>query len=127
MPLALIVAKHDGKTLFIFNTWRDVWELPGGIIDEDETPHDAAIRELEEESGQKVENAEYVGWAKFRLKPDDHLELGVLYRCEIEQPQPFTPNEEASEIMWWDVQSGLASPVEGHVNEIDLYLAKLCP
>ena len=34
------------------NEW--IWELPPGVIDDDETPLQAAIRETEEEIGYKV-------------------------------------------------------------------------
>lgn len=31
--------------------FKDMWALPGGFIDMDETPEDAVVRELEEETG----------------------------------------------------------------------------
>lgn len=121
MPLALIVAKYAGKVVFVFNTWRKVWELPGGMIDEGESPHETAIRELAEETGQHTSQVDYVGWMKLQLKPDDRLELAVLYHCELETLQPFQANNEASQMILWDLES----PIEGDVAEIDLYLAKL--
>ncbi|OAX48416.1 hypothetical protein [Paenibacillus sp. AD87] len=30
---ALIVARYQGKYLFMHNKWRKNWELPGGIIE----------------------------------------------------------------------------------------------
>lgn len=120
LPLALVVAKHQGKTLFIFNQWRKVWELPGGMIEQGEAPDEAAIRELAEESGQHVTAVRYVGWMKFQLKPDDRLELGVLYVGELESLQPFESNDESASIMLWDMESPLDEPVSA----IDLYLAK---
>jgi len=122
MPLALVVARCQGKILFIFNQWRNSWELPGGMIEQGELPHEAAIRELAEESGQRVPLVHYAGWMKFRLKPDDRLELGVLYRCELERLQSFVANTESSKMILWDLQT----PLAGDVSEIDLYLAKRC-
>ncbi len=88
-----------------------------------EAPADAARRELEEETGQVVAHVDYVGWMKFRLQPDERLELGLLYCCDLETVTPFEANEEASAIMLWDFQS----PVTGPVNPIDRYLAEVDP
>jgi 8-oxo-dGTP pyrophosphatase MutT (NUDIX family) len=47
---ALTLSSHAGQ-----------WALPGGIIDEDETPEAAALRELEEEIGLRIAPAEVLG------------------------------------------------------------------
>jgi 8-oxo-dGTP diphosphatase len=121
LPLALVAARHQGKILFVFNRWRGEWELPGGMIESGETPSQAGIRELAEESQQHAAEVTYFGWMKFQLQPDNRLELGVLYTCELDTLQPFESNEEVSQMMLWDLQS----PLEGPVSAIDLYLAHL--
>ena len=39
---------------------RSGWELPGGLIDEDEEPAEAVARELEEETGYRAGRVEYL-------------------------------------------------------------------
>ena len=43
---------------FVPDRWG--WELPGGMVDADEEPADAAIRELEEETGYRAESVEHL-------------------------------------------------------------------
>lgn len=40
-------------------SWQ--WEIPGGFVDEGETPEEAAIRELKEETGYDVKNIQSLG------------------------------------------------------------------
>jgi len=41
---------------FVQDRWG--WELPGGLVDEDEEPAEAAVRELEEETGYRAGRVE---------------------------------------------------------------------
>jgi 8-oxo-dGTP pyrophosphatase MutT (NUDIX family) len=43
---------------FVPDRWG--WELPGGMVDTDEEPADAAIRELGEETGYRAESVEHL-------------------------------------------------------------------
>ncbi|MBA2173684.1 NUDIX hydrolase [Halobacillus locisalis] len=111
---ALVVVTYQNKKLVIFNKWRQNWELPGGMIDRGETPREAAIRELEEETNQIHETMSFSGLMKFRLKPDDRLEYGALYSCDLDHVRSFVENEEASSIHFWDESEDI-----GDVDEID--------
>mgnify|MGYP002589578128 CR=1 FL=1 len=53
LPLhyAVIVGKYEGKWVLCQHKKRTTWEVPGGHIEEGETPEEAARRELYEESG----------------------------------------------------------------------------
>ena len=59
-----MVAK--GKVLMVKASYKDEWTFPGGVVDEDESPQAAALRELQEEVG-------------VTLRPDDIQFLGVVY------------------------------------------------
>jgi 8-oxo-dGDP phosphatase len=48
----LLVRRHR----FVQDRWG--WELPGGSVDEDENPGEAAARELEEQTGYRAEELE---------------------------------------------------------------------
>ena len=47
---------------FRFGVAKTTVEIPAGIIDEGETPAQAAVRELKEETGYITTNWKYLGW-----------------------------------------------------------------
>jgi ADP-ribose pyrophosphatase YjhB (NUDIX family) len=46
----LFVDDHD-RVLLVRPTYKDYWEIPGGLVEEGESPHMAAMREVTEELG----------------------------------------------------------------------------
>ncbi|SER97728.1 ADP-ribose pyrophosphatase YjhB, NUDIX family [Lentzea xinjiangensis] len=61
------------------------WILPGGGLDHGEHPHDAVIREFEEETGFAVEVLRLLGIdSELREEPDrDYHALRILYEVRI--------------------------------------------
>ena len=51
---ALILENSAEQILVVKANYKPYWTLPGGIIDPDETPKEAAVRETFEEVGLKV-------------------------------------------------------------------------
>ncbi len=43
-----------GKILIVKPVYRDTWNLPGGVIEANESPRDACIREVREEIGIEI-------------------------------------------------------------------------
>jgi len=55
-----IVADEDGDLLVVWNKRYGGWTLPGGMVEENETPEQGQIRELLEETGLPTERARLV-------------------------------------------------------------------
>ncbi len=67
LPAAAIVVVLDDDSEHVLMSWRhrfvsDVWnwELPGGLLDQDEAPTDTAAREVEEETGYRPRTIEHL-------------------------------------------------------------------
>lgn len=118
---SVMATRYQNKYLLVCNRHKNKWELPGGYIDPGETPRECAIRELREESCQIAANITLIGLMKFSFQPDGRKEYGALYRGEILDVKPFTPNPECKEIILWDLESDI-----GYIDEIDKKLIELC-
>lgn len=107
----------QGKYLFIYNKWRNSWE-PGGIIEEGETAKQSVVRELFEETNQKLNYINFKGLMKFRLQPSfygpERTEYGALFSGQLSQLDDFVENDEAKSIILWDGSSAI-----GQIAEID--------
>ncbi|MEW2375992.1 NUDIX hydrolase [Micromonospora sp. NPDC047812] len=50
----VILRDQAGRVLVVHPTYKDVWEVPGGMVEPDESPADACTREIREELGLTV-------------------------------------------------------------------------
>ncbi len=117
---ALLVITSGPDVLLVFDRWRGQWELPGGKREVGETLRECAARELEEESGQSVQELKFVGMMKFCLMPDSRWECGALFTGEVTARSRFEPNEEIADIMYWNGEDELET-----LDEIDLAQIRL--
>ena len=51
MGAGCLFFNHEGKILILKPTYKDNWLLPGGVIEANESPRQACIREVKEETG----------------------------------------------------------------------------
>lgn len=55
MASGVIIRNRQGLVLVLETTYKEHWEIPGGVVEENESPRQAVIREVKEELGIDIE------------------------------------------------------------------------
>ncbi|WP_143174008.1 NUDIX hydrolase [Streptoalloteichus hindustanus] len=119
LPLALVVVHHAEHVLMVFDRRRQQWELPGGLIEPHESPAEAAVRELAEETGIHGVHARLTALAEFELQHPPRREYAAVFRTALSAPPTLTVNDEVSAFHWWHPNS----PVPNTMSPLDAEIA----
>jgi 8-oxo-dGTP pyrophosphatase MutT (NUDIX family) len=120
----LVALWHADRVLLVLDRYRGHWELPGGRIEDGESPRQAAARELSEEGGQVSDGPlRFIGYAGFVLAPDRRAEYAALFAGSTTTIRDFRSNEEIMAIRWWNPDS--REPLPAGVHPLDAHLARL--
>ena len=88
---AVVLARSPKGVVLVFNRYRKVWELPGGLIDAGESAQECAARELAEESGCAARNLQWLGIIEVE---DGAPHFGAVFTCDVDAvPETFTSDE----------------------------------
>lgn len=79
-----------------------IWALPGGMIEADETPEDAAIRETYEETGYQIKIQRAV--AEYQ-RPQISDDIAYLYKGVAIGGEAIEQGPETLAVAWLDVDS----------------------
>jgi 8-oxo-dGTP diphosphatase len=124
-PLSMAVVVSDGKLLMIRRREREgdlLWALPGGAIEDGETPEQAAVRETVEETGLVVAATKLLGE---RVHPKTHRTMSYT-ACEVLQGEATVADADELDAVVWValdeipqyVPYGLFGPVQKHLEEV---------
>ena len=133
---ATVYVINDGKVLLHQHKKYKTWFPLGGHIEEDEFPHEAAIREVKEESGFDVklidtEIAPSIELARVKRVPSPfcllHEGIGgdenffdFIYIAETEEIVPHPDNNESKDFKWFTYDELINSEIKTHVKNTAL-------
>lgn len=92
------VMVRDGRVAVVHRPYREDWSIPKGKLDPGESFEQAAVRELEEETGFTVELADELPPVRYR----DHRDRAKLVRYWLMRVTggAFVANDEVDELRW---------------------------
>lgn len=107
VSVAAVITDERDRVLVIQRRDNGKWEIPGGILELDESIHDGLRREVEEETGVLIEPERLTGAYK-------NLKLGVValvFRARVIGGSP-RPTEESQRVDWWTRDAVIAQMAE---------------
>ena len=107
---ATAIVARDGRVLVVRDKFRPAFMLPGGGIDEGESPEAAVARELEEETTLIATAVEYL------FTHDGKYNHHHVFRVEAEGEVNISHDPLVVEFAWWDGGPDVA--VHPHVTAI---------
>ena len=89
---------RDGEILLLYREDEGHWEVPGGKVEEDESPTEAAVRKADEEIGVEVELEKPFYSGEFQKDDEIYLWHGYIASTDGE---PEIMEEDRFEKMIW--------------------------
>jgi 8-oxo-dGTP diphosphatase len=100
------VVLRDGRVAVVHRPRYDDWSLPKGKLDPGESFEEAALREVEEETGLRCRLIRELPTVSYDVR--GRRKEVRYWAMEVEDETPFVPNEEVDELRWVEPQEALA-------------------
>jgi 8-oxo-dGTP diphosphatase len=117
LTYSVISARFKNKWIFVRHNKRTTYEIAGGHIEPGESSHEAACRELMEETGAVQFSLECI--ATYSVKKDGVTGWGRLYFAEVTELGPLPEMSEIGEVIF-----GTELPEKNTHPDIQPYLFK---
>ena len=104
----VMTREKDARVLLVKrgrDPFKGMWALPGGFMEMDETTEECAIRELQEETGLKVDEVFQVGAYSALDRDPRHRTVSVAYIALVDKERPVKGQDDADKAEWWSIDS----------------------
>jgi ADP-ribose pyrophosphatase YjhB (NUDIX family) len=111
VPAVSVLVMDGDRILLVHEIEQDAWSTPGGQMEIDERPEDAARREVLEETGLDVTIDELVtalGGPEFRVRyrnGDEIAYVTIVYRGRVRAGEAHPDGEEVTAVDWFPIDS----------------------
>ena len=102
-----VVLDPEGRVVLVHRPRYDDWTLPKGKLDRGESFEDAALREVEEETGLRCRLVRELPSSEY-LDPKGRSKLVRYWLMEVEHDPGFVLNDEVDELRWVPVEEAPA-------------------
>jgi 8-oxo-dGTP pyrophosphatase MutT (NUDIX family) len=99
----IVIVDDRDRVLLVQPTYKDSWEIPGGLVELGESPRQAAAREVREELGLDVQVGRLlvIDWVPRGRYPDDGVML-LFAGGRVEESRIRLPGDELRDWEWCD-------------------------
>ena len=103
-----ITNEEEPKVLLIqrgYEPYKGCWAFPGGFMEMDETTKECAIRELEEETGLRLDNMVQVGaYSKVDRDPRGRT-ITIAYLAIVDEQLSVIAQDDAAMAEWFSIKN----------------------
>lgn len=123
-PIASAIVTQGGEVLLVRRRVKEgslSWQFPGGEVEQGETPGEAAVREVREETGLGVAEVKVLGE---RVHPNTGRTMVYVACRAVEGNATVVDDDELDDLAWSDhenltkyVPYGFYEPVQNYLDE----------
>ncbi len=103
--MAVVLSSDRRQVLLLRREIPFLWDLPGGGIEQNEDPADAAVRETREETGLEIAIERFVGQYLCQSVYGTGDQLTHVFRARVVGGTPKRFGLEMTELRWCDVNA----------------------
>lgn len=104
MCSACLIIKSKDKVLMVKASYKDHWTFPSGIVDENESPSNAAVRETSEEVGLSIRNEDCqlfkIIYTASKNGDRDRFNFAFITEVDDTELELTVPNDEIENAKW---------------------------
>jgi 8-oxo-dGTP diphosphatase len=93
-----VVVDDEGRVLLVHRPEYDDWSLPKGKLDRGESFEQAALREVEEETGVRCELVRELPAVEYEVR--GRPKIVRYWLMNVVEDTGFSPNSEVDEVRW---------------------------